>query len=169
VTEVNMPPLLIGVPAVATIAELVAFGFGASAVDPDLPAQPLTYSLVGAPSGAAIDGSSGAFAWTPGEAQGPGSYGFSVRVSDGVDATDAPIALAVTEDNTAPVLDAIGDQSGPEGSDLTFTAARPTRTCPAQALVYTLDPGRRPERRSTRRPACSTGRRRKPTAPAPIP
>ena len=35
--------------------------------------------------------STGAFTWTPTEAQGPGSYPFIVRVSDGVTNTDAAI------------------------------------------------------------------------------
>jgi hypothetical protein len=35
-----------------------------------VPAQTLTFSLVGAPTGATIDGTTGAFSWTPTEAQG---------------------------------------------------------------------------------------------------
>ena len=42
----------------------------------------LTYSLVGAPAGASIDASTGLFTWTPTEAQGPGAYTFTVRVTD---------------------------------------------------------------------------------------
>ncbi len=38
----------------ATIPELVEFSFTASATDVDLPAQVLTFSLVGAPDGAAL-------------------------------------------------------------------------------------------------------------------
>jgi len=37
----------------------------------------------GAPAGASIDNSTGVFNWTPTEAQGPGSYTFSLQVSDG--------------------------------------------------------------------------------------
>lgn len=39
--------------------------FIATASDPDLPANTLTFSLDGAPAGASIDPSSGAFSWTP--------------------------------------------------------------------------------------------------------
>ena len=97
VTEVNKPPVLTGVPAAATIPEMVAYTFDANATDSDLPAQTLTFSLVGAPTGAAIDPASGVFTWTPSEAQGPGTYPFTVRVSDGVANTDQGITLTVVE------------------------------------------------------------------------
>src|SRR5262245_64669012 len=76
VTEANLAPVLANVPASATIPELVAYTFTATATDADLPAQTLTFSLVGAPAGAAIGASSGVFSWTPTEAQGPGAYPF---------------------------------------------------------------------------------------------
>src|SRR5439155_14171484 len=104
VSEVNTAPALLGVPASATIPELAAYTFTASATDGDQPAQALTFSLVSAPSGATIGGTSGVFSWTPTEAQGPGTYPFTVRVSDGVANTDAAITLGVTEVNVAPVL-----------------------------------------------------------------
>jgi hypothetical protein len=89
VTEVNVAPVLAGVPPAASVPELAPYTFTATATDVDLPAQTLTFSLVGAPSGASIGGSTGVFTWTPTEAQGPGVYPFSVRVSDGVTATDS--------------------------------------------------------------------------------
>jgi hypothetical protein len=42
----------------------------------------LTFSLVGAPAGAAIHPQTGLFTWTPTEDQGPASYTFQVRVTD---------------------------------------------------------------------------------------
>src|SRR6185369_9331899 len=101
VTEANQAPVLANVPATASIPELSPYTFTATASDADLPAQPLTFSLVGAPGGAAIDASTGAFSWTPTEVQGPGSYPFKVRVSDGTTTTDADITLDVTEVNAA--------------------------------------------------------------------
>jgi hypothetical protein len=88
--------------ATATISELAAYAFTASATDSDEPAQELTFSLVGAPAGASIDGSSGAFSWTPAEPQGPGVYPFAVRVSDGTATSDAAITLTVTEAKPVP-------------------------------------------------------------------
>lgn len=52
--------------------------FTATATDPDK-GQTLTYSLIGAPSGAKINATTGVFTWTPTTA---GSYSFKVRVKD---------------------------------------------------------------------------------------
>jgi hypothetical protein len=82
VNEVNRPPVLAGVPASATVDVLATLSFTATASDPDLPANTLTFSLIGAPTGAAIDPSTGLFTWTPTQAQGSGSYTFTVRVTD---------------------------------------------------------------------------------------
>src|SRR5262249_40945528 len=72
--DVNEAPVLSGVPASARLPELVPYRFTAMVADPDLPADTLSFSLSGAPPGAAIDPGTGAFTWTPSEAQGPGSY-----------------------------------------------------------------------------------------------
>src|SRR5262249_61867673 len=77
VKEVNVAPTISGVPSAATIDELSTLTFTATATDPDIPAQTLTFSLVGAPSGTSIDAASGAFTRTPTEAQGPGPLTFS--------------------------------------------------------------------------------------------
>jgi hypothetical protein len=159
VTDDNVAPSLTGVPPSATIAELAAYTFTASATDPDLPAQTLTFSLVGAPGGATIDGSTGAFSWTPSEAQGPGSYPFTVRVSDGTANTDAAITLTVTEANQAPVLSGVpASATFPELSEYTFTASVTDADLPAQALAFSLV-GAPAGATSIRRPARSVGRR----------
>ena len=92
----------------ATIPELVEFSFTAMATDVDLPAQVLTFSLVGAPEGAAIT-AGGVFTWTPSELQGPGEFTFTVMVCDDTAPTplcdEQEVTLTVTEVNTAPVAD----------------------------------------------------------------
>ena len=139
VSEVSTAPVLSGVPASATIPEMVATGFTASATDADLPAQTLTFSLVGAPSGATIDASTGAFAWTPSEAQGPGTYPFTVRVSDGISTTDASITLEVTEVNRAPALSGVPPAvSVPELVPYSFTAVAADPDVPSQSLTFSL-------------------------------
>src|SRR5439155_1524574 len=105
VTEANAAPVLSDVPATATRPE--PRGCASTATDSDLPPQRPTFSLVGAPGGASINSSTGAFTWTPTEAQGPGSYPFTVRVSDGTADTDAAITIDVTEANVAPVLSGV--------------------------------------------------------------
>jgi hypothetical protein len=139
VTEVNVAPVLAGVPPTASVPELAPYTFSATATDADLPAQPLTFSLVGAPLGASIDGSTGAFSWTPAEAQGPGVYAFNVRVSDGVANTDAPISITVNEANAAPVLAGVPPTASvSESAPYTFTATATDSDSPAQTLTFSL-------------------------------
>jgi hypothetical protein len=144
VTEVNSAPTLSGVPVAATIPELVPYSFTATATDPDIPAQTLTFSLVGAPAGASIGAASGIFTWTPTEAQGPGTYPFTVRVSDGVTNTNASITITVTEVNTPPVLTVPGPQTVNEGVPLTFTVSVTDADLPANTWTFSainLPPG----------------------------
>jgi hypothetical protein len=139
VTEVNAAPAIANVPASATIPEMAPYTFTATATDADLPAQTLTFSLVGAPTGATIGGTTGAFSWTPTEAQGPGSYPFTVRVSDGVTNTDAAITLDVTEANAAPAIAGVpATATIPELSPYTFTATATDSDLPAQTLTFSL-------------------------------
>jgi hypothetical protein len=140
VNEVNTAPTLAAI-GDQNIAELNLLSFTAKAADADLPANGLTYSLVGAPGGAAIDADSGAFTWTPTEAQGPGSYPFTVKVCDSgapalCDSED--ITVAVSEVNAAPALAAIGDKTVAELSLLSFTAKAADADLPANGLTYTL-------------------------------
>ncbi len=139
VTSVNDSPVL-GLIADATIPELVEFSFTATATDADLPAQLLTFSLVGAPEGAAID-AAGVFTWTPSELQGAGVYTFTVKVCD--DATPAlcdeqDVTLTVTEVNVAPVLGTIEDATIPELVEFSFTATATDADLPAQLLTFSL-------------------------------
>ncbi|MHC4401514.1 MAG: reprolysin-like metallopeptidase, partial [Planctomycetota bacterium] len=103
----NRPPLLASI-GDRTVDEETELTFTASAADPDVPTDTLTYSLdAGAPAGASIDASTGAFTWTPAEAEGPGAYNVTVRVTDdGTPATSdyETIAVTVNEVNRSPVL-----------------------------------------------------------------
>ena len=53
-----------------TVNELETLNFTAEASDSDIPVQILTFSLVDAPLGATSISATGAFSWTPAEAQG---------------------------------------------------------------------------------------------------
>ena len=132
----NSPPVLSPIPA-QSVNEGATLSFTASATDSD-PADTLTYSLVGAPSGAAIGASNGVFTWTPTEAQGPGTYTFTARVSDGTSTADQSVTVTVGELNTAPVLAAIPEQTVNTGSVLGFTAAATDADLPANTLAYSL-------------------------------
>ncbi|HKO21029.1 MAG TPA: putative Ig domain-containing protein, partial [Candidatus Eisenbacteria bacterium] len=104
----------------------------------------LTFTLdPGAPSGASIT-STGQFSWCPTEAQGPGVYPVTVRVTeDGAPVvTDAEaIGVTVNEVNQAPVLTPIGNKTIMAGNTLSFTATATDADLPANALVFYLDSG----------------------------
>ncbi|MEA5074840.1 MAG: cell wall-binding repeat-containing protein [Coriobacteriia bacterium] len=98
----NTAPVLTPIGA-KSVAEGTQLAFTASATDADIPANALTFSLgAGAPAGAAIT-AAGAFTWTPTEAQGPGSYPITIRVSDGELTDSETITVTVTDSGTPPV------------------------------------------------------------------
>jgi hypothetical protein len=119
-----------------SINESVLLSFSATATDPD--ANTLTYSLVGAPSGAQIDSAMGAFTWTPAEAQGPGNYPFDICVSDGSLNDCETITVTVNEVNVAPVLDPVGNKSVAKNVLLSFTVTATDSDIPVNTLTYSL-------------------------------
>ena len=153
VDEVNAAPVL-GLIGNQGGDELSLITFTASATDADIPPNILTYSLgAGAPAGASINPTTGVFTWTPTEAQGPGNYSITVRVTDNGSPNlfdEETIIVDVDEVNVAPVLGAIGNKSGDELTLITFTASATDADLPANTLTFSLGPGRRLERASTR-------------------
>lgn len=139
----NLPPTVTPV-ADKNSPEGVSLGFTVLATDPDA-GQMLKFSLgADAPTGATIGETTGVFAWTPSELQGPGSYSFTIRATDnGTPARTgvARVNVTVTEANVAPVFAAIANQSVDEGSLLTFTVQATDADVPTNALTYTLEPG----------------------------
>ena len=93
VGEANRAPTLDPV-GNQSVDEQTLLSFTATASDPDLPANTLLFSLVGAPAGAVIDPNLGDFTWTPTEGQGPGVYVFDIVVTD-IDTSD--ILLTIDE------------------------------------------------------------------------
>ncbi len=139
VIPVNDPPVLTDVPSIATIPELAAYTFTAHAADIDSPT--LTFSLINAPDGAAIDAATGKFSWTPTEAQGgtQGPFTFTVRVSDGSLNADASISIGVTEVNQPPDLAPIDSKTVFLGDTLNFKAVASDVDIPVQTISYSLD------------------------------
>jgi len=143
VNETNVAPVLAPIGS-KTVNELALLTFTATATDGDLPANTLTFSLVGAPTGAAINPSTGVFTWTPTEAQGPGSYPVTVKVCDNGTPSlcdEELITITVNEVNVAPVLAAIGNKSVNELALLTFTASATDGDLPANTLTFSLGAG----------------------------
>jgi hypothetical protein len=103
----------------------------------------LTFSLdAGAPAGASIDPQTGVFSWTPTEAQGPGSYAITVRVTDnGTPPLSATQTFTVTvhEVNQPPVLAAIADRTVNAGATLAFTNSATDPDLPPNTLSFSLD------------------------------
>jgi len=136
----NRPPVLSLVGS-QSVEELSPLQFTALASDPDA-GQQLTFRLeADAPPGTAIDPQSGVFSWTPGEAQGPGSYTFGIRVTDnGVPPRSdvKRVTIAVTESNSAPALDPLAPATLDEGSLLSLTLQASDPDLPPQALRYFL-------------------------------
>lgn len=109
VEEVNIAPLLAPIGDKA-INEGSMLTFRASASDAD--SNLLTFSLVGAPPGAFISESIGVFFWTPTEAQGPGTYTFTVGVTDGVATDTETITVTVAEVPDVPTEVAVTPVEG---------------------------------------------------------
>jgi len=144
VKEVNEAPDLTAI-GNKTVDEGAALTFAASATDSDLPANTLTFSLdAGAPAGASINASTGAFSWTPPESAGGTTISITIRVTDNGTPTltdSETINVSVNEANAAPVLSSIGNKSVNEGSLLTFAASAVDSDIPANTLTYSLGPG----------------------------
>jgi hypothetical protein len=144
VNEVNLPPVLDPI-GDKTVDEEVLLSFTLSATDPDIPANTLTYSIAsGSQSGMSLDSTTGEFSWTPTEAQGPGDYSVTFRVTD--DGTpnlydEETISITVNEVNLPPVLDPIGDKTVDEEVLLGFTLSATDPDIPANTLTYSIESG----------------------------
>ena len=141
--EPNLAPVL-GTIGNRIIDEQATLTFTATATDPNLPAQTLTYSLDTASlaAGMTINPDSGVFAWTPDESQGGASYSVTLTVTDdgeGALSDSENFDITVNEVNVAPVLDSIGNQAIDEQATLTFTAAATDQDLPADTLTFSLD------------------------------
>ncbi|MDH5641357.1 MAG: putative Ig domain-containing protein, partial [Nitrospira sp.] len=135
VNEVNVAPVLAPI-GNKTVNEGELLSFTVSASDVDVPTQLLTFSAAGLPAGATFDVTTGLFAWTPTENQGPGSYAVTFSVTDGALTTSETITITVNEVNVAPVLNAIGNKTVNEETELRFTISGSDVDDPAQVLVY---------------------------------
>ncbi|MBT8215353.1 MAG: tandem-95 repeat protein, partial [Acidimicrobiia bacterium] len=143
VGEANVAPTLDPI-GNQSVDEQSLLSFTATASDPDLPANTLLFSLVGAPAGAIIDPNLGDFTWTPTEGQGPGVYVFDVVVTDNGSPNlndSETISVTVGEVNVSPVLDPVGPQAGAEGSSIGFTATASDADLPANGLTFSLEDG----------------------------
>ncbi|HUL51503.1 MAG TPA: lamin tail domain-containing protein, partial [Candidatus Nitrosotalea sp.] len=144
VSEVNVAPTLDFIPDKA-VNEGTLLSFTAVGHDTDLPAQTLTYSLdPGAPAGANLDSSSGLFTWTPTEAQGPGIYPVTIRVTDNgspsLSGADT-INITVAEINAPPVLSPVANTNVVEMTPLSLQLIATDPDLPANILTFAMVSG----------------------------
>jgi uncharacterized delta-60 repeat protein len=142
VNEVNSAPTLLVI-ADRPVNELATLTVTNTATDTDLPANTLTYQLLGGPTNASIS-ASGIIIWTPSEAQGPGTNTITTVVTDNgsppLSATNR-FTVIVLEVNNAPVLSPISDQIAFAGFQLIVTNSATDTDFPANILTFRLEPG----------------------------
>lgn len=140
VNEVNVAPVLAAITD-RNLNEGLPLGVTATATDVDLPSNLLTYSLDASPAGVSIHPASGALNWTPGEAQGPGVYDLTLRVTDnGSPALFATRTFRVTvnEENSPPALSPISNRIITAGDTLNLTLAAADNDIPLNALSFSF-------------------------------
>ena len=144
IEEDNHPPTFTS-PGDKIVDEGSDLSFTLEASDQDA-GQTLTYSATGLPAGATLDPETGAFSWTPTEAQGGQVYTLTFTVNDGNSGgeTSHTITITVNKVNSAPVLAAIGDKNVNEESQLAFTATATDSDLPTQTLTFSLAAGSTP-------------------------
>ncbi len=135
----NTAPFL---PAFATQTnyELTAIVITNRAIDGDIPANSLSYSLVTAPTGAVID-TNGVITWTPTEVQEPSTNLVTTVVTDnGVPpmSTTNSFTLVVRESNSPPVFPFVPTQTIAELTTFIFTNAATDPDIPTNTLTYSL-------------------------------
>jgi hypothetical protein len=148
VNEFNEPPVLQPI-ADVTMNEETVREVQAETTDPDLPANPLTYSLVGAPPWATINPTTGLIRLAPGEIEGPGVYAITAKVTD-----DSPQAVneknlgdiksfqvTVNEVNRSPVVGELTDTVIDELTTLSLTATASDPDVPANTWSFSFGPG----------------------------
>ena len=138
VTEANTPPAFTGLTDFI-LDDLSPFSRTLVATDSDLPAQTLTYRLVGGPDGAELVDN--VFQWTPIEEQRPSTNIVLVAVSDGLVSVTNQFTLFLPNYNTAPVMEAVPNKTVNEGVSLGFNLSAQDADYPPNVLTYSLVSG----------------------------
>jgi hypothetical protein len=144
VNEINVPPVL---PAQTnrTIVALTPLVVTNTASDSDLPANPISYSLITGPTNAVIS-NTGVISWTPVVAQVPSTNLFTTVATDSnlsavnaqhLTATNS-FTVVVTAIHNGPTLDAQTDRTINEQTLLILTNAASDNDIPPRKLTYTL-------------------------------
>lgn len=147
ITPANDPPTITsnggGDSATVSVLEGNVLVTGVSATDPDVPAQTLTYSLVGGVDEACfgVDPFSGLLTFqsvpdfdSPGDANGDNAYHVTVAVGDGAEGTDSQaLTVHVTNRNEPPEF------TSHEGADTVALSVPEGQTCVTEVAASDLD------------------------------
>ena len=137
INSVNDAPVLAPIGnKFVTAGELLSFT--ATATDVDVPAQLLTFTAEGAPSGASIDSSTGVFTWTPNDTQSPSTNTVTIRVTDnGTPAQNSAETFVIIVGEYFPPAISISDITVPGGTDGTLEALfEVTLSAPSLRTVF---------------------------------
>jgi putative Ig domain-containing protein/PKD domain-containing protein len=142
-TVSNTAPILTGI-GNKSVNEGSPLTFTATATDTDTPAQTLTFSLVGAPAGATINSSTGAFSWTP--TDGPSQTAtFTVKMTDnGSPPLSDDEQITVTVNNVPPTATFNAPTSVPGGTNIDLSLTSPSDASSVDAAAgfqYAFDCG----------------------------
>jgi hypothetical protein len=119
VLESNLPPLLAAIPD-QVVYEGELLSLQAQASDEDLPANHITYSLLGSPSTALIDSANGVFNWTPGIGDAGSTKNITVKATD--DGSPARAAVQTFKVTVVSRPEITSIQSDGSLASLTWTA-----------------------------------------------
>jgi hypothetical protein len=123
-----------------SVVEFTPLAFNLTATDSNVPAQPLTFSLVAGPPGLTV-AANGSVAWTPAEPDGPRTHLVTVQVSDGQLTDTKSFNVVVQELNQAPVWAEIAAQEVDALATLTLNLSATDADLPPQLLSYSLVSG----------------------------
>ncbi len=141
VYEVNSPPVL-SIPGPQTVNEGSTLSFTVSATDPDIPAETIAIFCGNcADLGATFDPATGAFSWTPVEAQGTGDYNVTLTATDnGVPPLSARGSVAIHVSQVGkPVLLVPSSRTVEVGSLLIFTVNVTSPDGPGDIITLSCD------------------------------
>jgi len=137
VTDQNQVPVLLEQPN-RVVLELTTLTVTNTASDADIPANTLSYQLLGPPSGAVIT-TNGVITWTPSEAQGPSTNLLTTVVNDGSASVTNSFTVVVEEVNEPPVfVIEPEDRTVTELTSLNVTNVASDPDLPANVLSYQL-------------------------------
>jgi hypothetical protein len=148
VSETNRRPVIESVASEHTVNEGAVFTLAIRATDADIPAQVISYlvgfvmeenpAITNLPT---VDGA-GVFRWVTSEADRPGPYAFSCRVSDGAgQVATVYFRVNVVKSNKAPTVGRIEDVVLRPGEPMRVRVRGRDVDLPEQVLEYTLAGG----------------------------